>query len=224
MLPAKVLPFALPMTHAGMGIKGRIIDRLHLLQRVRASTQPCPRTPGWVHGTQVQLATSSDNRCSRLGFPGATRRCQYRWWDVAPAWEVLLGLQGKGAATPPENSRFGFRQLVLSWLCHFEMIPLGQCGSKFAKRNLEGNARGKRGGKEMERREMLGSRWLVFHYIPNFSCLSLYGEGRDAVGFASGGHTWTILQISSPKPRGFITWEANLSPPILLGCLAGREH
>lgn len=72
MLPAKALPFALPMSHAGMGIKGWVIDRLYLLRQVRASAQPCLRTLGWVRGTQVQLAASSDNHCSSLGFPGAT--------------------------------------------------------------------------------------------------------------------------------------------------------
>lgn len=117
---------------------------------------------------------------------------------------MLLGLRGRGAVTPPKNSQFGFWQLVLSWLCHFKMIPLGQCSSKFANRDLEGNARGKRGGREMERRETPGSGWLVFLFILNFSYLSLYGEGQDAVGFASGGDTWTILRISSPKPRDLL--------------------
>lgn len=69
------------------------------------------------------------------------------------------------------------------------MILLGQCSSKFANRNLEGNALGKRGRKEMERREMPGSRWLISLCIPNFSYLSLYGEGCGAAGFASGGDT-----------------------------------
>ena len=111
---------------------------------------------------------SSDNHRGRLGFPGAARRCRYRWWDAAAVWETLLGLQGRGAGPPAENSPFGSQRLVLSWICRFEMIPLGRCGSKSAKRNLEGNARGKRGSKEMESREMPGARRLVFLRIPSF--------------------------------------------------------
>lgn len=112
---------------------------------------------------------------------------------MALAWETLLGLQGKGDVTPPKNPQFGFWWLVLSSLCHFKMILLGQCSSEFANINLEENGCGKRGGKETGRRETLGSRWLVFLYILTFSCLSPYGEGQDAVGFALGGDTWTIL-------------------------------
>lgn len=72
MLPAKALPFTLPMSHAGTGIKGRVIDRLYLLRQVHAGARPCLRTLGWVHGTQVQLVASSVNHHSSLGFPGAT--------------------------------------------------------------------------------------------------------------------------------------------------------
>lgn len=124
----------------------------------------------------------------RFGWRPAAITAAAAWlsWDLpgdaGPSGGMRLqrgrccsGCRGKELGHPQKKFQFGFRRLVLSWLCHFQMIPLGQCGSKkFGERNLEGNSCGKRGGKETERRETLGSGWLGFLYILNFSSVSVW--------------------------------------------------
>lgn len=164
-------------------------------------TVPAPslaRGPGVGAWHPAQLANSSGGHWGRLGVPRSAWRCRYHWWGAAPAWEMPLESQGKGAVTLLELYR----------LCYFEMVPLGQGSSKSANGNLEGNAHEKRGVREPEG----GKHWEKggwFSFISQIFPASLHVV---RTGMLLGENTWTFLRISSSKPRGFFTCGANLSP------------